>query len=68
MKGILIGTTMAFLQWMHVDYINGYAVVTFAGHMAQFSPPNGWVFYFGVYAFAATLIFCGFRKFLGGSF
>jgi hypothetical protein len=67
-KGILIGTTMAILQWLHVDYINGYAVVTLGGRMAQFSPPNGFVFYYGVYVFAAFLIFFGFRRFMGGEF
>jgi hypothetical protein len=67
-KGILIGTTMALLQWLCVDYINGYAVVTLGGRMAQFNPPNGFVFYYGVYVFAAALILFGFRKFLGGEF
>ncbi len=68
MKGILIGTTMALLQWLCVDYIGGYAVVTLGGRMAQFSPPSGFVFYYGVYVFAAVLVLMGFRKFLGGEF
>ncbi|HEY0115495.1 MAG TPA: hypothetical protein VGB54_07215 [Allosphingosinicella sp.] len=68
MKGILIGATMALLQWLCVDLINGYAVVTAGGLMTQFSPPNGFVFYYGVYAFAAILIGCGLRRFLGGQF
>jgi hypothetical protein len=59
---------MAILQWLHADYINGYAVITLAGRVVQFNPPNGFVFYYGVYVFAAFLIVLGLRKYLGGEF
>jgi hypothetical protein len=68
MIAIIIGTTMALLQWLCVDYISGYAVVTLGGHVLQFGPPTGFVFYYGIYAFAAILVGLGFRKFLGGEF
>lgn len=68
MKGLLIGTTIALLHWLHVDLISGYAVVTLGGRVAQFSPPNGAVVYYGMYVFSAVLIALGLRKYLGGEF
>ena len=60
---------MGFLNWWLVNYSNGIALLYVGdGRTIQFNPPNGTVFYFGVYAFAAILIVLGFRKLLGGQF